>query len=249
VIGCKTSGYRMGSLLDGTYRKSDYEAPDKLGPLGRIKLGTETNGGFRNILITDCICETSRGILVGIVDGGTLEDVVISNVILRNPVNHPLFVHLSNRNRAPRGTGIGTVRRVRFDGVEVSGADYRFPCGVAGLPSHPVEDISFTDIHVTSAGGGTPADAALVPEERPTASLEVSFMGTLPASGFYGRHADRLTLRDVAFAVARPDARPTVVLDDVRGAILGGIASPKPRDQVLATHSCSDVALGATRAF
>lgn len=249
VIGCKTSGYQMGSLLDGTYRKSDYDAPDKLGPLGRIKLGTETNGGFRNILITDCICETSRGILVGIVDGGTLEDVMVSNIILRDPVNHPLFVHLSNRNRAPRGTGIGTVRRVRFDGIEISGADHRFPCGVAGLDGHRVEDVSFTDVHVTGAGGGTSADAARVPEERPTASLEVSFMGTLPAAGFYARHAERLTLRDVEFAVAQPDARPTIVLEDVHGAILDGIVSAKPRGEVLVTHGCSGVALGDTRAF
>jgi polygalacturonase len=36
VIGCKTMGYRMGSLLDGSYQLSDYDAPDKVGPLGRI---------------------------------------------------------------------------------------------------------------------------------------------------------------------------------------------------------------------
>lgn len=245
VIGCKTSGYAMGSLLDGTYRKTDY----KLGPLGRIKLGTETNGGFRNILISDCICETSRGILVGIVDGGTLEDVVVSNIVLRDPINNPLFVHLSNRDRAPAGTGIGTVRRVRFNDIEVSGADHRFPCGVAGLPGHPVEDISFTNVHVTSAGGGTSADAALTPPERTTASLEVNFMGTLPAFGFYGRHARRLTLRNVEFATEQPDARPTIVLDDVQGAIIDGVISPKPRDQVLVTHDCSAIALGATQRF
>lgn len=249
VSGCKTSGYAMGSLLDGTYRTSDYDAPDKLGPLGRIKLGTETNGGFRNILITGCTCVASRGILVGIVDGGTLEDVVISNIVLRDPVNHPLFVHLSNRGRAPAGTGIGTIRRVRFNDIEVSGADSRFPCGVAGLPGHPIEDVSFTNVHVTSAGGGTAADAARTPEERPTASLEVSFMGTLPAFGFYGRHARRLTLRDVEFATERPDARPAIVLDDVQGAIIHGVISPKPRDAVLVTHDCSAVALGTTQQF
>lgn len=249
VIGCKTSGYAMGSLLDGTYRRSDYDAPDKLGPLGRIKLGTESDGGFRNILISNCTCDSSRGILIGIVDGGTLEDVVVSDVVLRDPVNHPLFVHLSDRGRAPAGTGIGSIRRVRFSGIEVSGADYRYPCGVAGLPGHLIEDISFTDVHVASAGGGTVADAARTPEERPTASEEVSFMGTLPAFGFYGRHARRLTLRNVDFATEAPDARPAVVLDDVQGAIIDGLVSPKPRDAVLVTHACSAVALGTTQQF
>src|SRR3546814_8611266 len=102
----------MGSLLDGSYRKSDYAAPDKLGPLGRIKMGTETNGGFRNILISDCTCEASRGILIGVVDGGTMEDVVVSDIVMRDPVNHPLFVHQSGRLRAPEGTTIGQCRRI-----------------------------------------------------------------------------------------------------------------------------------------
>jgi len=249
VIGCKTSGYLTGSLLDGSYRRPDYGAPDKVGPLGRIKLGTETNGGFRNILISNCTCETSRGILVGIVDGGTLEDVVVSNIVLRDPVNHPLFVHLSNRGRAPEGTGVGTVRRVRFDNIEVSGADRRYPCGIAGLPGHRVQDVSFSNIHVASAGGGTAADAALVPPERPTASEEVSFMGTLPAFGFYARHAERLTLRDVEFTVEQADARPAIVLDDVQGAIIDEVMSPKPLDSVLATHDCSGIALGTVHAI
>jgi polygalacturonase len=60
-------------------------APTSVGPLGRIKLGTESNGGFRNIQITNCTCENSRGILIGVVDGGTLEDVIVSDITMRNP--------------------------------------------------------------------------------------------------------------------------------------------------------------------
>ena len=95
ISGCKTSGYVMGSLLDGSYRASDYLSPDKLGPLGRIKLGTETNGGFRNVRISDCICTNSRGILMGIVDGGTLEDVSVSGIILRDPSRIPTGPNLA----------------------------------------------------------------------------------------------------------------------------------------------------------
>src|SRR3546814_9480028 len=74
-------------------------------------MGTETNGGFRNILISDCTCEASRGILIGVVDGGVMEDVVVSDIVMRDPVNHPLFVHQSGRLRAPEGTTIGKCRR------------------------------------------------------------------------------------------------------------------------------------------
>ena len=142
---------------------------------------------------------------------------------MRNPVNHPLFVHQAARLRAPAGTTVGKCRRVKFSDINVSGADPRYPCGVAGIADAPIEDVSFTNIDITSSGGGTAEDAARVPEDRRVTSLEVSFMGTLPAHGFFARHARRLTLRDMTFRTEAPDARPTIVLDDVRGAIIDGI--------------------------
>ena len=244
ITGCKTSGYRLGTLLDGSYQPSDYVGPDKIGPLGRIKLGTESNGGFRNIQISDCICTNTRGILIGVVDGGTLEDVRISGIVLRDPVNHPLFVHQAARLRAPAGTPVGRCRRVRFSDVTVSGADPRYPCGVAGIADAPVEDISFDGIHVQHRGGGTAADAKLIPPDRRETSLEVSFMGTLPGFGFFGRHARQLTLRDMTFTTDAPDARPAIALEDVRGAIVDGIASQRDRSDLVASRDSSGIAIG-----
>src|SRR3546814_2130697 len=62
---------------------------------------------------------------MGAIDGGTLEDVTFSDITMRNIVNHPIFVRLSVRNRAPRDAGVATVRRVRFDDINVSGAKDR----------------------------------------------------------------------------------------------------------------------------
>jgi hypothetical protein len=222
ITNCHTSGFETGSVLDGSYRLSDYRSVDDMGVLGRIKLGTESNGGFRNILISDCSCENTRGILVGVVDGGVLEDVVVSNIILRNPVNHPLFVRQAARLRAPAGTTVGACRRVRFDNIQVSGADGRYPCGVQGIPDAPVMDVSFSNLHVVSTGGGTTEDAARTPKEKREASLEVSFMGTLSAYGFYGRNVRGLSLTGCTFDVEKPDARPAIVLDDVKGSRISG---------------------------
>lgn len=244
ITGCKTSGYRMGTLLDGSYQPSDYVGPDRTGPLGRIKLGTESNGGFRNIRISDCTCTNSRGILIGTVDGGTLEDVSISGIVLRDPVNHPLFVHQAARLRAPAGTPVGRCRRVRFSDITVSGADPRYPCGVAGIADAPVEDISFDGIHLQHRGGGTTADAARVPEDRRETSLEVSFMGPLPAFGFFGRHARGLALRDMMITTDAADARPAVVLEDVRGAIIDGLATQRDRGGAVVTRDSRDVSVG-----
>lgn len=250
VIGCKTSGYLLGSVLDGTYLKSPYLAPDKVGVLGRIKLGTDSATGFRNILIADCMSENARGLQLGAIDGGVLEDVTFRDINLVNPVNHPVFLRLSARNRAPKGAGVAKVRRVRFTDIQVSGARMEYPCGVVGIPDGIIEDVSFRGVHVTAAGGGTEADANRTVPERRNSSLEPSFMGILPAHGLYARHVRNLSLVDCGFDTATPDARPTVALENVNGAVIDRLSSPKPREAAIRAGAGSrNIAVGSIQTF
>lgn len=78
--------------MDGTWQLDEPQAPDHGFRTGRIKLGTESSGGFRNIAITNCIFEHCRGLALETVDGGHLEDIVISNITMRNIVNAPIFL-------------------------------------------------------------------------------------------------------------------------------------------------------------
>jgi len=107
--------------------------------------------------------------------------------------------------------------------------------------------VSFVGIDVTSPGGGTAADAAREPEYRRETSLEVSYLKTLPAHGFWARHAKRLTIRDCRFAVEKPDARPTVALRNVEGALIDGLVSSKPRDAAVSAKDSSGIAIGAVQ--
>jgi polygalacturonase len=226
VSGCKTSGYLLGTVVGGTYEPSPYMSVDEVGVLGRIKLGTDSATGFRNILVTDCTCENTRGLQMGAIDGGVLEDVTFSNINLRNPVNHPIFVRLSGRLRNVEGSGPSQVRRVRFSDINCSGARGDYACGIVGNPGEMIEDVSFSNIHIQSEGGGTRADARREIPERPTSSLEPTFMGRMPAHGLYVRHARNISVQDVTFDVETPDERPAIVLDDVDGAIIDGLRSP-----------------------
>jgi hypothetical protein len=212
-------------------------SPDKVGVLGRIKLGTDSVGGFRNILIADCICENSRGLQLGAIDGGVLEDVTFSNISLRNPVNYPFFLRLSVRNRAPVGAGVAQVRRVRFSDINVSGALGAFPCGIVGVEDGIIEDVSIDNVHVVNSGGGTAEDAARIPPERRNSSLEPSFMGVFPAHGLYVRHARNITVRNSSFEVAAPDARPALYFDDVSGATISGLSAPNLSQAVKSVNS------------
>ncbi|WP_254913612.1 rhamnogalacturonidase [Sphingobium sp. Z007] len=244
VIGCKTSGYDLGSLVGGSYRPSPYRSVDDVGVLGRIKLGTDSATGFRNILISGCTCEHTRGLQLGAIDGGVLEDVTFSDINLRNPVNHPIFVRLAARNRSPRGTGPSRVRRVRFSDINVSGAPGPYACGIIGNPGEPIEDVSFSNVHVRSAGGGSEADARRAIPERPASSLEPSFMGAFPSHGLYVRHARNISLRDVSFDVDAADARPAIMFDDVQGAAVDGLRSRHARDAAIRSVASSGIQIG-----
>ena len=65
-----------------------------------FKAGTESNGGFQNIALSNCtFYETpGGGLALELVDGGILDGVVISNVVMKD-VDCPIFIRLGNRAR------------------------------------------------------------------------------------------------------------------------------------------------------
>jgi polygalacturonase len=82
-----TGGYQVGALLDGTSRRFGADAAERRQePTGRIKLGTESNGGFKNITIANCVFESSRGLALEYVDGGALEDIRHHVATATNPM-------------------------------------------------------------------------------------------------------------------------------------------------------------------
>ncbi len=50
---------------------------------GRIKFGTESNGGFKNIAITNCLFDDCQGLAIESVDGGVIDNVTISNLAMQ----------------------------------------------------------------------------------------------------------------------------------------------------------------------
>ena len=216
ITNCQVSGYDTGTVLDGTFARTQERAPDRDGVTGRIKFGTESNGGFRNITISNCVFDRSRGLAIETVDGGTVEDVTVTNLTMRDVTTAPLFLRLGNRGRGPDGAPVGAMRRIHISNVVASNIEPRFAWSIAGLPGHPIEDVTFSNIRLVYRGGGTSDDAKREPPDVEDAYPEPSMFGTLPAYGLYVRHARGLTLRDVVIRTAAPDARPALVLQDVQ---------------------------------
>jgi hypothetical protein len=178
ITNSLVSGYDMGSMLDGTYRRTVERAPDRDGPAGRIKFGTESNGGFRNITITNVVFDRSRGLALETVDGGVLEDVVVSNITMRDLSNGPFFLRLGARMRGPEGTPVGRMRRISISNVVVWGADPRFAAIIAGIPGHPIEDVTLSDIQIWYRGGVTLDQVAEQPDSLVNPFFAVGREGT-----------------------------------------------------------------------
>ena len=230
ITNCFVSGYDIGSLLDGTYKRNVKEAPDKDGPTGRVKFGTESNGGFKNITISNVVFDHCRGLALETVDGGPLEDVTISNITMRDVTTAPIFLRLGARMRGPAGARPGVLRRVQISNVVVYNAEPRFASIIAGLPGRPVEDVRLSDIRILYRGGGTREMAALNPPEKETNYPEPSMFGDIPAYGFFIRHARGVEFSNVEVAFMAEDARPAFYLEDVRLANFQGITAQKAAD-------------------
>ncbi|MFZ5746745.1 MAG: rhamnogalacturonidase [Pseudomonadota bacterium] len=216
IANCFVTGnYQIGSVIDGTWKKMPADFAPKIH--GRIKFGTETNGGFRNIAITNCIFEDSRGLAFETVDGGMIEDVTVSNLTMRGIVDAPIFVRLGKRMRGPAGRPIGTIKRVLMQNIVSSNATV-LPSVIAGLAGHPIEDLHISDVLMHHVGGAPATMASVRPPENELGYPEATMFGDLPATGFFVRHARGLEMHNVQVQVAQPDPRPAFHLEDVDGA-------------------------------
>lgn len=218
ITNCQLSGYDPGTLLDGTYKKTITVGPDKDGPTGRIKFGTESNGGFKNITISNCVFDNCRGLALETVDGGLLEDVSITNITMRDIVNAPIFLRLGSRMRGPKGLPVGKLRRVNISDIIVYNADPRFASIISGIPGHYIEDIRLNNIRIFYQGGGTKVQADLQPPENEDKYPEPSMFGEIPAYAFFIRHVRGIELNDVEVSYLKEDLRPAFILDDVKNA-------------------------------
>ncbi len=202
-----------------------------------IKCGTESTGGFKNILINNCIVRPSAcptepvfrtprigqvGIALEIVDGGIMDGVTVSNIIIEGTAC-PIYVRLGNRARkhtadAPEPPR-GKMRNVSLSNINVYDAG-NYSSSITGIPGSPIENITLNNIRIVNKGGVKQgeylSDVLKVPE------LEKEYPApdrwkNLPSSGLFIRHVNDIALRDVTLRSQAADPRVPVIVDDVDG--------------------------------
>jgi polygalacturonase len=185
-----------------------------------LKMGTETNGGFKNIAISNCSLYDVHlaGLTLQIVDGGTLDRVTVSNITM-NKVGSPIFLRLGNRARPFKkdmpAPGIGRLGNVVISNIVATGCS-PVGAGIVGLPDHPIENVTLSNLSLIYAGGVSADNINNTPPEKPDAYPEYKMFGNLPAYGLYCRHVRGLTLSDVDLRCEKPDQRFSLICSDVR---------------------------------
>ncbi|MCF6332454.1 MAG: glycosyl hydrolase family 28 protein [Draconibacterium sp.] len=223
-----------------------------------IKCGTESSGGFKNIVISNCIIRPSEqrttiygtpngisGITLGMVDGGILDGININNIII-DGVTVPLYMRLGNRARAYRPDQgeipVGSFKNVQISNIYATGAD-SISCSITGIPGHPIENISLSNIQISFNGGVTINENLFDVPELETHYPESTKFGVLPSSAFYIRHAKNVNINRVQFSYNKTDTRPALICEDVNNLRLQNISvgiNSKPK-YMLGLKNCSNV--------
>jgi polygalacturonase len=230
ITNCHVTGYyELGTVLDGTYKKFDEDA--RVPRTGRIKCGTESNGGFRNITISNCVFEGCQGLALESEDGALCEDITISNITQRDVIEAPLFFRLGARLRGPKGTGnqstvVGTMQRILVDNFVSYNTNSRVCSILSGIPGYDIKDIKLSNIYIQHRGGSYADLVKIVPPENEDKYPDPGMFGPMPAAGFFFRHVRNLELSHVEVAPMNPDPRPSFYLQDVTRADFIAVTAP-----------------------
>ncbi len=207
-----------------------------------FRFGPEARGNFENITVSNCVIHDTFGcgIKLQMNEGAQMKDILFDNLVMEN-VTGPISLRLANwvkgllQREGNESRPVGKFQNVFFNNIrariapdsipsmfggEVAGKPYpgeqRSCISITGVPGHPIQGISLSNIHVTFPGGGTALEAARrdVPDMQDTYP-EYFMFGILPAYGLYAHHVRGLSLNNVRFELASQDLRPALVCDDI----------------------------------
>jgi polygalacturonase len=235
-------------MLDGTYKKFAPDVP-YLARNGRIKCGTESNGGFKNITISNCVFDGCEGLALESEDGALCEDIAISNITMRDVVSAPLFFRLGARLRGPKETTkVGTLQRIVVDNLVSYNTIPHISSILSGIPGHAIEDIKLSNIYIQHQGGGTAENAKIVMPEKEDSYPDPGMFGpTTPSQGFFLRHVNRLEMSHVEVAPATQDLRPSFCLEGVNRADFIAVTAPTS-PAAFALNKVTDLRIAISRA-
>lgn len=217
-----------------------------------IKIGTETNGGFRNIHIHDItvvpttfsipgVAGAARtGINLSIVDGGFIDSMLVENISMTG-VQTPIFIRLGNRARGYQDTipvtNVGSINHLTVRNITAV-AESNITSMISGIPGHYVQNVLLENIDLTVPGGLGAFPAGFGVPEVETGKPESDMFGdSIPAYGLYLRHADGINLNNFCVTTQSTDSRPFIVTEDI-------LNTPTYATETIGNATCAKIVTG-----
>ncbi len=204
-----------------------------------LKIGTDTQGDFRNIVARELVLggipdtmsaikghQAIAGVTLATVDGGNVENILISGISI-NRTSCPVFIRVGNRLSVMPGfekPAVGYLKKIVIENVS-GGENFRQGSLISGIAGHYVEDVIIRNYSVIAEGGGDASLAGQPVAEQENGYPDASFFSRegLPSFGFFIRHAQRINIFDAHVTPLKPDARPEFISGgDVKNVIVNG---------------------------
>ena len=188
-----------------------------------VKTGTESNGGFKNITVSNCVMKDiprHAGIELMMVDGGVMQNILLDNITMDN-VATPFFIRLGIRLRPyKRGQYVSKIEDVKDIYINnVSVINAKLPSSIIGLHSKKIKNVTISNytVRYKDVQQSMPYNKVTFQEFDYPAAMMFS---KLPAYALYCRSVDELHLQNVLMYSAENEHRPAITLDRVNNAEL-----------------------------
>ncbi len=185
---------------------------------GGVVIGSEMSGGVKNITIANCIFDgTDRGIRIKSARGrgGIVEDVRVSNIVMRHIREEAVIVTTFYEKSEPEPFSERTpvFRNIRISGLT---GDAKIAADLSGLAEMPLDNISFSDFKLDTVTGMTIKDARNI-------SLHNVIINAAKGSPVTADQTVGLELDSVS--TTQTNGAPLLVLGDVKNVFVHGCST------------------------
>lgn len=195
-----------------------------------IKMGTASFGGFKNITISNCVLKRASesnlrnwnktirgitdpvtgisGIALEIVDGGHMDQINISDIVMEG-VQTPVFIRLGSRRNTT-----GSMKNIQINNVIANNCSL-IPSIISGVPGFKIENVKINNCIFNLMGRGEIYSHDIkVPEAEKGYPENRMFGHSLPAFGFFIKHVRGIQLLNLQFNLLNPDNRPAIWMEE-----------------------------------
>ena len=144
-----------------------------------MRIGLLLRGDFENIAVSNCTFRDHKdsGLKIQMCEGASMKNMTFDNLVMKD-VPRPVFLTFCQQrawvDSPPELAPMKQVSNISFSNIVVDDSSGGKGCAfiVTGMPDHPVEGISFSDIRATFPGGGSADDARSVLAEYTPENLK-----------------------------------------------------------------------------